>query len=136
MWQAIEKVLLEDALSHPQQSGQQGHEEEAQFTQLAPANPIHLSSNSNAHLHLQIPEDEQQQPYMEANTDACKVYSPQADILRILHLSWDLGSDLQVPWLSILTWSLRTLVHTTCHLGFNTITFLNFSQFVSISPSK
>ena len=90
--------MLEDALSHPQQSGQQGHEEEAQFTQLAPANPIHLSSNSNAHLHLQIPEDEQQQPYMEANTDACKVYSPQADILRILHLSWDLGSDLQVPW--------------------------------------
>ena len=87
MWQAIEKVLLEDALSHPQQSGQQGHEEEAQFTQLAPANPIHLSSNSNAHLHLQIPEDEQQ-PYMEANTDGCKVDRQQ--ILRIFHLSWSL----------------------------------------------
>ena len=74
VWQAIEKVLLEDSLSHPAAS--QGSEE-TQFTQLAPAcpNPLHLSSTSSAHLHLQIPEDEQQQqPYMEANTDACKVH--------------------------------------------------------------
>ena len=90
VWQAIEKVLLEDALGHPQQSSQQGSEE-THFTQLAPAcpNPLHLSSTSSEHLHLQIQEDEQQQqPYMEANTDGCKVDRQQ--ILRIFHLSWSM----------------------------------------------
>jgi len=72
VWQAIEKVLLEDALAHPPQASQGS--EEAQFTQLAPAcpNAIHNISSNNAHLQLQIPDD-QQQSYHEANTDACKV---------------------------------------------------------------
>ena len=80
MWQAIEKVLLEDALAHPPQASQGS--EEAQFTQLAPAcpNAIHNISSNNAHLQLQIPDD-QQQSYHEANTDACKVkYHLPADL--------------------------------------------------------
>ena len=95
VWQAIEKVLLEDSLAHPAASNG-GTSEESHFTQLAPArvlsshegsedsrftnlapacpNGLQVSATNNGQLHLQIPEDEQQAvPYIEANTDACKV---------------------------------------------------------------
>ena len=97
VWQAIEKVLLEDSLAHPATSNGQETSEESHFTQLAPArvlsshhetsedsrftnlapacpNGLQVSATTNGQLHLQIPEDEQQAvPYIEANTDACKV---------------------------------------------------------------
>lgn len=53
VWQAIEKVLLEDSLCHP---GSGGGEDGPQFTQLAPV------------LQLEIPDQQQQQQYMQATT--------------------------------------------------------------------
>ena len=62
VWQAIEKVLLEDSLCHP---GSGGGEDGPQFTQLAPV------------LQLEIPDQQQQQQYMQATTGTgeteCKV---------------------------------------------------------------
>ena len=110
VWQAIEKVLLEDSLAHPATSNG-GTSEESHFTQLAPArvlsshhegsedsrftnlapacpNGLQVSATNNGQLHLQIPEDEQQAvPYIEANTDACKVNCSTSTLSTSLLLS-------------------------------------------------
>ena len=49
VWQAIEKVLLEDSLV----GGTNGAEETQQLTELSPVPQLHLSSNDNIYCHHQ-----------------------------------------------------------------------------------